>query len=159
MLRNMSLLAATWTGVGATVGLFLGAIVTARYAIKAFRKQSEEVQLLQQQAERDIEQRRRAQPTQVFAWVESRPFQGNPEDMRAAACLRNKSAQPVYNILLGWGDSGQQRQRVLLPGEEHIMPGVGSTVADGKLPVWAEFRDAAGVRWRTTSEGELAELP
>jgi arginine exporter protein ArgO len=60
----MSLIAATQITAIATVVLALGAIITAWFAIKAFRKQTQEVALLQQQAERDIDQRRRAQASQ-----------------------------------------------------------------------------------------------
>ena len=34
----------TWVTAIATMGLLIGAIITARYAIKAFRKQSEELE-------------------------------------------------------------------------------------------------------------------
>ena len=44
----MSLVIATWTGAIATVVLAVGAIVTSVFATRAFRKQSEEVRLLQQ---------------------------------------------------------------------------------------------------------------
>jgi hypothetical protein len=57
----MSLLLATWITAGATAVLALFAIVTAWYAREAFRKQSAEVKLLQEQAGRDMEQRRKAQ--------------------------------------------------------------------------------------------------
>jgi hypothetical protein len=155
----MSLLAATWTGASASVGLFIGAIVTAVYAIKAFRKQSEEVRLLQQQAKRDIEQRRRAQASQVFVSVEQRPFGGNPEDMRAAACIHNTSAQPIYDIVLGLGETGDQRWPVLLPRSELVRHGLGTDFASGKRPVWATFRDSANVRWRTAGDGQLDDQP
>jgi hypothetical protein len=154
----MSLLVATWTGALATVGLLVGAAFTAWYARKAFREQSEEVKILQQQAKRDIDYRRRDQAAHVFAWAELRPYDDDPGDMRAAACLRNTSQQPVYNVRLGWGADGQQTWRVLLPGEERVIPGAGSAVADGTVPVWAEFRDAAGISWHTTSDGELGPV-
>jgi len=44
-----SVIVPTWVGAVATVGLLVGAIVTAIFAIKAFRKQAKEVDLLQQQ--------------------------------------------------------------------------------------------------------------
>ena len=88
----MSLLAATWTSAIATVLLVLGAVVTAR-----------QTRLLQEQAERDITQRHRAQASQVFTWVEKRPFDANDNDLREAACIKNTSGQPVYDILLGLG--------------------------------------------------------
>jgi hypothetical protein len=53
----MSLLAATWTSAIATVLLVIGAVVTALYARNAYREQSRQTWLLQEQAERDIRQR------------------------------------------------------------------------------------------------------
>ncbi len=118
----MSLLAATWTGAGATVGLLLGAVITSIFAIKAFVKQSQEVGLLQQEladqreanrqqaevfrlqarelqeslAERqqDREQKRRDQATRVFTWV--RVIQDQPTRYQVA--VHNASDRPVYNL-------------------------------------------------------------
>src|SRR6266568_2255038 len=102
----MSLLVATWTGAIATVGLLAGAGVTAWYAHQAFREQAEQVKILREQADRDIDQRRRDQATRVFAWTEQRPFDDDPADPRAAACVRNTSQQPVYDVRLGWARAG-----------------------------------------------------
>lgn len=85
----MSLLFATWINALATVALVIGAGATARYAIKAYLDQSRQTQLLQEQAMRDIESRRRAQASRVFVWVEQRAYNSNPDDKRAAACIRN----------------------------------------------------------------------
>jgi len=153
----MSLLAATWIGACANAGLLIGAIITAIYAIKAFRKQSEEVWLVQEQIQRDVYQRRRAQASQVFISVELRAFMDNPEDKRATACLRNTSAQPVYDVVLGLGETGEQRRPVLLPGDEFVLPGIGTAFASDMRRVWTTFRDCTGVRWRTAADGQLAE--
>src|ERR1022692_1872719 len=56
----------TWISAMATVGLFGGAVFTSIYAFRAFRKQSKEVALLQEQADLDILQRRRAQAALIF---------------------------------------------------------------------------------------------
>ena len=69
--------------------LAIGAAVAARYAIKAYRDQATQTRLFQEQAMRDIESRRRAQASRVFVWVEQRAYNGNPDDKRAAACIRN----------------------------------------------------------------------
>lgn len=87
----------------ATVVLVLGASVTAWYAIKTYQDQSKQARILLDQMMRDTEYRRRAQASQVFVWVEDRPYDGNPDDMRAAACIGNTSNQPVYDIVLGLG--------------------------------------------------------
>jgi hypothetical protein len=99
----MSLLVATWISAIATVALVTGASVTAWYAIKAYRDQEKQTRLFRDQAIRDIEYRRRAQASCVFVWIEDLDFDGNPDDKRAAACIRNTSNQPVYDIALGLG--------------------------------------------------------
>lgn len=165
----MSLLAATWTSAIATVLLVIGAVVTALYARNAYREQSrqtrevrEQTRLLQEQANRDIRQRSRAQASQVFTWVENRPFDGNDDELRAAACIKNTSGQPVYDILLGQGPTpgkgGQQRWPVLMPGADDHWLGLGTGFADGRGQVWITFRDSEGVRWQATSDGQLTEL-
>lgn len=153
----MSLIAATQITAAATAVLAIGAIVTAIFAFLAFRKQSQEVRLLQQQTARDMQRRRQDQAAHVFAFVDQRPLYG-ADDIRPAACLRNTSRQPIYRISLGWRATAEQSWPVLLPDSEHVIPGAGSTAADGTAPVWAEFRDATGNRWRTTSTGEQTEL-
>lgn len=86
-----------WITAIATVGLLLGAIITARYAAKAFRTQSDQLKdqtrindeqskVLRLQAgelresraerEREADARRRSQVSFVFIWQESR--EGNP---------------------------------------------------------------------------------
>jgi hypothetical protein len=147
----MLLLAATCVSAGAAVAL-------AVYAVKTYRRQSAQTQLLQEQAECDIQQRRRAQASQVSVWVESRPFDGNPEDTRAAACIRNTSSQPVYDLVLGLGERGDQRWAVLMPEGTYVMPGLGTAFATGQRPVWAAFRDSVGIRWLITTGGQLTEL-
>src|SRR6266849_2374017 len=118
----MSLLAATWTGVGATVGLFFGSVIAAVFAIKAFGQQSQEVRLLQEELvdqreanrqqgevlrlqaqelresfderQHDREQRRRDQATRVFTWA------GVVEDQPTLyyVAVRNASDRPIYNL-------------------------------------------------------------
>lgn len=155
----MSVLMAAQITAIATAMLALLAIVTAVFAVLAFRKQSAEVATLQRQASRDVEDRHRAQAVQVYAWPDQQPYDDDPADLRAAACLRNGSRQPIYDVSLGWGTSPQQRLAVLLPSKEYVISGAGTSVADGSAAIWAEFRDAAGNRWRTDSTGQLTEKP
>jgi hypothetical protein len=158
----MSLLAATWMSAVATVLLFAGAVFTVIYAGKAYREQTRQTRLLQEQAGRDIMQRRRAQASQVFTWVEKRPFNGDDKDLRAAACIKNTSSQPVYDIELGLspgpGKGSEQRWPVLMPGADDQRPGLGTDFADGRRQTWITFRDSAGVRWQATSDGQLTEI-
>lgn len=156
---DVSVLVAAQITATATAVLAALAIVTAGFAVLAFRKQSAEVATLQRQASRDIEDRHRAQAVQVYAWADQRPYDDDPSDLRTTACLMNGSQQPIYDVRLGWGTSPQQRLAVLLPGQENVTPGAGTSVTDGSSSVWAEFRDAAGNRWRTDSTGQLNEKP
>lgn len=129
------------------------AVVTAVFAFLAFRKQSAEVRLLQEQAGRDIEQRRKAQAAKVFVIVG-----GLTPDLSDEICLRNHSEQPVYDLVASSpGRPELQRVPCVLPGDVYPFF-AGIQDPDGKMPlVCLDFRDAAGVRWRTTSRGELTE--
>jgi hypothetical protein len=180
----MSLLAATQITAIATVVLALGAIITAWFAIKAFGKQSKEVSLLQQQADRDIDQRRRAQAAQVF--VECRPVATEIAGTMEEAMVRtgndvpephivkahNASDLPIYKLAVIWTRSGGLGEppymtRSLIPAKDlqtlapRLMPG--ETIAGRHTPsyaipwVWLLFRDAAGVEWRTSEDGYLFE--
>lgn len=81
----MSLLAATQLTAVATAILAGGAIVTSIFAILAFGKQSKEVALLQQQAKRDIDERRRAQAAKVYLEVNTRAPAVAPDDTEPRA--------------------------------------------------------------------------
>jgi hypothetical protein len=69
----------TWLTAVFTGVLAVGAIVTAVFAILAFRKQSTEVRILQEQAQRESEQRLRSQASRVFVWQE---FETDPDEVR-----------------------------------------------------------------------------
>jgi hypothetical protein len=166
----MSLLVATWTSAIATALLVFGAVATELYARNAYREQSrqtgqirEQTRLLQEQADRDIRQRRRSQATQVFTWVEMRPYDGSTEDMRPTARIKNASGQPVYDIELGLrlGEVEQTDRRlpVLMSDNDYELVGLGTDFADGQRQIWITFRDSQGVRWRTISDGQLTEIP
>jgi hypothetical protein len=147
----MSLIAATQFTAVATAVLALFAFVTAVFAFLAFRKQSKEVGLLQQQATREAGERRKAQAVQVFVAVG-----GLTPDMTDEVRLVNSSGQPIYDLAASWAD-GAELQRVphLMPGD--VYPFFTAAPADAAAPpvVWLDFRDAAGLRWRTTSQGQL----
>ncbi len=147
----MSLIAATQFTAVATGVLALFAIVTAVFAFLAFRKQSKEVGLLVEQAAREAEDRRKAQAAKVFVAVG-----GLTPDMADEVRIRNSSDQPIYDLVASWAD-GAELQRVphLMPRDEY--PFFADAPADAVMPpvVWLDFRDAAGLRWRTTSRGQL----
>jgi hypothetical protein len=159
---SVSILWATWITALATAGLLIGAFITAIYAAKALRKQSEEVTLAREQAERDIQERRRAQAAGVFIVIAT-GVAANPGVLLEAQAS-NTSRQPVYDIEVQWrtsdGQFGQPAAKPqLLPQEMTTFPqhwtadqgitGLGVSIA---------FRDAAGIHWQTTDRGELTEL-
>jgi len=149
----MSLLLASQITAVATAVLAVFAVVTAGYARKAYRGQSAELTLLQEQAGRDIEQRRRVQAAKVFVAAG-----GIPPFAPSTVRISNASEQPIYDLAASWADGADPvRLPVLMPGEPYAFS-AGWQDAAGKMPpVWLDFRDAAGVRWRTTSRGELTE--
>jgi hypothetical protein len=147
---------------------------------QALREQSEEVRILREETERDIQQRRRSQASRVFIHQEAAPAERDPQMAAAqmddairshdetttlvAARLSNTSKQPVYDIAIRWSVGGGPLGGPHL--EPHLMPGKkllrtqSWTPAAGitGLAVKVEFSDAAGIRWRATDRGELAEL-
>jgi len=145
-----------WVGAFATTGLFVFAVVTAVFALLAYRKQSAEVALLQNQASRDIEQRRRTQASKVFvtAGIEPAMGPGPANDVRVS----NKSDQPIYGVVAFHGENQQFIETpVLRPGADYPVS-AGIHDEHGNMPVVVlEFTDAAGVQWRTTSHGGLSE--
>jgi hypothetical protein len=171
-------LAAIFTGV-----LAVGAIVTAVFAILAFRKQSREVTLLQEQAlheqqdfRGEAEERRRSRAALVYVTgVFSREVRTDndppglmrvPRDAAVSARVHNTGLQPVYDVRVHWVDAGQGSQAgeadvigTVLPGED--LP-ASRVVPDGTLPGQfvpvAHFRDAAGVRWTLLPDGQLDEV-
>lgn len=156
----MSLIAATQLTAVATGVLALFAIVTALFAILAFRKQSQEVGQLLKDAAREAEDRRRSQATKIFVWV--------VEDLGSGSGLfvhvKNTSKQPVYDVEIS--ADGMEPTRTVIPGGGPCLPGQEGAVATSALgddaaaapPVQLDFRDATRRRWRTTSRGELIEL-
>jgi len=153
---------ATWITALATAGLLIGAIATTVYAARALRKQSEEVTLAREQAERDIQERRRAQAARVFIVIAS----GAPANsgVLLEANASNTSQQPVYDIEVHWrtsdGQFGQPMVKPQLRPDEMTSFPQHWTADQGitGLGVSIAFRDAAGIHWRTTDRGELTEL-
>ena len=119
----------TWIEALATIGLLIGAVITARYAIKAFGKQTEQLEdqrtlnreqtkVLELQArelresiderEREREQRHRDQASRVFITQEAAPTvpAGYAEKEGigpfVTATVVNTSGQPVYSTELRW---------------------------------------------------------
>jgi hypothetical protein len=157
------------------VVLAVGAIVTAIFAFLAFDKQSQEVGILAEQNERDSSDRRRAQASRVFIWTEATA--GPTLQDRAVggiiSHIKNTSQQPVYDGFISCRNgSGRTADNPVIPAFPVLMPGeqqdVASTFAtpisdvlfwedNSALLAGLRFRDAAGVRWRIRSDGQLDE--
>jgi len=92
----------TWITAIATVGLLFGAIVTAIYAIRAFREQSKEVGLLAEENKRQAYERRRAQAVRVFTGAPQPPRRESESDpfLMSVPYVRNASDLPVYDVQL-----------------------------------------------------------
>ena len=146
----MSLLLATQITAVATAVLAAFAFVTALFAFLAFRKQSAEVKLLQEQAGRDVEQRRRAQAVKVYIVTGGRSPTSD-DTVR----MSNTSEQPIYDLAAGADGHEPVRLQNLLPGEAYAFSAAWMDAALNMPTVWLDFRDAAGQQWRTTSRGEL----
>ena len=144
----------TWISAVATIGLLIGAIVTARYAIKAFRKQAAEVAILAKQNDRDIAERHQAQAARVFTGVEDvRPRYAHPY-------AKNGSDFPIYDAQFWQARTGDLSD----PDDARMIP-PGGLAADSRdisyLDALANtvltFRDAAGARWIRMPDGTIKE--
>jgi hypothetical protein len=144
----------TWIGAIATVGLLVGAIVTARYAIKAFREQSKEVAILAEQNDRDIAERHRDQAARVFTVVEdARPRYAHPY-------AKNGSDFPVYDAQFWQADPGglsDPHDAGMIPPDGHAAESRDVSYLDALANTVLTFRDAAGARWIRMPDGTLKE--
>lgn len=160
----MSLIFATQLTAVATLALAVFALAAAILALLAWRKQSREVSAIEQQlqlqrdqADQERAQRRRAQASLVYVLIEPRPFNGDIQDMREAACIYNTSRQPVYDIALMLDNGTDQRLLALRPGETYDRPGLGTDYITRKRPVSIRFRDSFGIYWLRDLDGQLSE--
>jgi len=130
-----------WVTALGTVGLLAGAVFTAVFAVQAFREQSKEVRLLEDQVndQRDLalkqvevlslqaeeiraslENRRRDQAARVFTWVELASHARG----RFRIHVTNSSDRPIYGLtfLLGYGDDDQADYFSKPGAVKHVMP-------------------------------------
>ena len=148
----------TWITAIATAGLLIGAIITAKYAIKAFGKQATEVGILVAQSQREADERRRAQAAQVFVGA-PQPAQPNAGTVPYA---KNASDLPIYDAQFwddGTGTLNSDPLGVIMPGKK--ISGSGSVIFPAREAavsgVILTFLDAAGVRWIRMPDGLLNE--
>jgi hypothetical protein len=124
--------------------------------------QSDQLELQQRQFDQDQVGRRRAQAAQVFILIDSANRLQAQTTLKAVA--HNTSSQPVYDLWVQWrtddGEFGTPEVRPqLLP--DTMEPFEQTWTADAGISgtdVSLDFRDAAGLRWRTTGRGILTEL-
>ena len=175
----MSLIAATQITAIATGLLALFAIITTGFAYFAFRAQSTQVSILKGQEERAAEERRRGQAARLYLTELTSPEQAAipvsvqvPEGRVArgpsvTVTVHNTSEQPVYDLRIHWVDwattvqaGADDQLGTLRPGDtagsERELPG-NATV--GQFHAVAYFRDAAGLRWTLTTDGQLKPVP
>lgn len=120
----------------ATLLLAVFALATAVLALMAWRKQSREVsdqaKMLKLQTKelrqlsavrkREVQERRRAQAVQVYAWW-TMGVDSSADGVQVIAYVRNTSQQPVYGVSLNVPPGGaKMRLEALLPGQEHSAP-------------------------------------
>jgi hypothetical protein len=165
-----------WITAIATAGLLIGAIITAIYAARAFGKQAEGFAILKEQSQREAEQRKIAQASQVFIWTgttQTPYIEGAVRSIAPAvaiiAHLKNTSPQPVYDVHIVWRkletawDQPDFIGPVLLPGQEEdrqrlIDPNYPGQENLAQFGAVAHFRDATGWHWRANTDGPPTDI-
>jgi hypothetical protein len=141
-----------WITAAGTAILAIFAIVTAIYAIRAFRKQSREVAILAEQNDRDIAEREQAQAARVYTGVEdtrplwAHPYAKNGSDfpgLRRPA-LAGRPGRPV-----GPRRPPHDPARGLARDRRDI------SYLDALDNTVLTFRDAAGARWIRMPDGTI----
>ena len=94
-------------------------------------------------------------------------MEGAPAPEAVSAHITNSSAQPIYDVTISWHKGTApwdepDRINVLMPGTHddfiHDLPtDLPPSVDRSLFASVARFRDAAGVRWLLTPDGELRE--
>jgi len=142
----------------ATAVLAFFAIVAAVFSFLAYRRQTQEVDVLLEQKDREVVERRRAQAAHVFVGLA-------PSGTNYGAVPANASDFPIYDARVWYLDWLNIHENMyddigtVLPSEE-ISP-VGGRIFDSAGEVLSlailTFRDAAGATWVRTPEGVLTE--
>jgi hypothetical protein len=156
-----------WVTALGTIGLLAGAVFTAVFAVQAFREQSKEVRLLEDQVndQRDLalkqvevlslqaeeiraslENRRRDQAARVFTWAEVTSHARG----RFRVHVTNSSDRPIYGLtfLLGYGDDDEADYFSKPETVKHVMP--------HETTVFEPDEDEHSILWGTSWEpGEV----
>jgi len=156
----------------ATAVLAAFAIITAVVAYMAFRKQTQEVGILQQQMKeqqevlaREARERHRAQASRVFISLAA------PEQRPARFNVANTSEQPVYDAEIRWRYKTARYPQIkhtqlgtIMPGDRHSIEIQPHPQAERVRPdpdddfTTLIFRDVAGAMWTRRLDGDLREL-
>jgi hypothetical protein len=156
-----------WVTAVGTVGLLAGAAFTAVFAVRAFREQSREVRLLEDQVNdqralalkqvevlglqaeeirASLENRRRDQAARVFTWVEIASHTRGHFRVH----VTNASDRPIYGLtfLLGYGDDEEAGYFSKPETLKHVMP--------HETTVFEPEKDEHSILWGTSWEpGEV----
>jgi len=151
----MTFFGATLLSAIATVVLAVFAIFTARYARRAFLKQSQEVSILLEQNERDKAERRMAQAARVF-------LAADPDaDHPVRPYVKNASDFPVYDARISYTDLHDTADRehlgMIMPSATRSAAREFSSDLNALECTSVTFRDAAGVWWTRMPRGELKD--
>ncbi len=144
-----------------TVATWILALVTALlviYARKAYLAQRQQLRDQRALNAKQVRDSRRAQAERVFTRVQELP---NGE---YSVCAVNRSDSPIYEVrvILNAYKSDFSDFSELMPGEEIEVSQEGPIKLDDfnpcEISAAIRFRDAAGVRWQATDQGELQEV-
>lgn len=166
----MSLIFATQLAAVATAVLAVGAIVTGVLASLAFRKQSQEVGILQREMQEESRRRRIQQASRVIfsdmsTWTDS----DKGRTFRFQIEITNHSDLPIYAVTLTWDVEKLSELRgvelaleiapTLLPGASIVHDKTYQMTEGTWLPrQCAIFSDASGIRWERKGNGNLTDL-
>jgi len=157
----------------ATAVLAVGAIFTAVFAMLAFRKQSQEVGILQQQMhehqqalEHEAAERHRAQASRVWIVLKVIDDDLNPPVLEAMVTNASEQEQPIYNARLHWycdralyGTPNPERLGAV-PGHERTTRRREFLRTDpAACGAFLTFRDAAVYAWMRAPDGALTDHP
>jgi hypothetical protein len=166
----MSLTAPAWIAAIAALALAAGALTVAWYCRQAVAAQSRQhtrvaelLDLQNQQLRQLLDERRRAQASQVYIALD----RSLPASVSAS--VHNASTQPAYDLYVIW-QLGTVRMGKpdaaarLMPGQELCFerqladdPEQGESVAGAgdaaSLAAFLTFRDASGTRWTVREDG------
>lgn len=171
-LKLLGMLAAAWVSAIASVGLLVGAIVTAVLAVGAYREQSEQIRLLKQQIDDQTEAGRSARTnwqweygSTIVAWTD-KPATPDDGQVLASGVVANTGVRPVREVTVRWylGSSPVSETKSVIscfmPGTEltfsETIPAPGAQAAAGQLTAVVQFRTLGNDWWRTGTDGGLA---